>query len=305
MSEKREVKVAGIQLKTVPGKETHGYARKEDIVDNALQVLEQAGKEGVQIALLGELFFMEYDRFVQRDYDRFHPMFEIAETIPGPTINKISEIAKQYKMYIIAPIFEKAGPGVFYNSAPVIDPEGNVIGVSRKRHLPAVRSLEKLYFRPGIDFPVYTASWGKFGIGVCFDRRFPETARILALNGAEIYFNPIAGGPHITDAKRRGGIDTYEIIARMRAIDNAMYAVFVNRIGQEGEIQCFGDSIIIDPSGKIIASGEKFEEGKAVKNEVVSAVIDLENVNKSRIESGVFRDRRPEIYGRLVEMNLF
>jgi predicted amidohydrolase len=284
MSQKREVKVAGIQLKCVVGK-------KEEMVDNAIGVLEKAGEEDIQIALLGELFFMEYDRFLQREFEKYQPMFEIAEPIPGPTINKICQIASKHKMYIIAPIFEKAGPGVYYNSAAVIDSEGKVIGVSRKRHIPAVQSLEKLYFRPGSEFPVYSAPFGKFGVGICFDRRFPETARILALNGAEIYFNPVAAGGYVKE--------TYEMIARMRAIDNGMFSVFVNRAGYEGNTYFFGDSIICDPWGKIIASaGEK-------ENEIVSAIINLEDVDKARIESGVFRDLRPDIYHRITEPTIF
>ena len=284
MSQKREVKVAGIQLKCVVGK-------KEEMVDNAIGVLEKAGEEDIQIALLGELFFMEYDRFLQREFEKYQPMFEIAEPIPGPTINKICQIASKHKMYIIAPIFEKAGPGVYYNSAAVIDSEGKVIGVSRKRHIPAVQSLEKLYFRPGSEFPVYSAPFGKFGVGICFDRRFPETARILALNGAEIYFNPVAAGGYVKE--------TYEMIARMRAIDNAMFSVFVNRAGYEGNTYFFGDSIICDPWGKIIASaGEK-------ENEIVSAIINLEDVDRARVESGVFRDLRPDIYHRITEPTIF
>jgi len=282
--QKREIKVAGIQLKCIVG-------TKEEIVDNALGILEKAGKEDVQICLLGELFSMEYDRFLQREFEHYKPMFEIAEPIPGPTINKVSEIAKKYRMYVIAPIFEKAGPGIYYNSAAIIDSEGNVIGVTRKRHIPAVQSLEKLYFRPGSEFSVYTAPFGKFGVGICFDRRFPETARILALNGAEIYFNPVAAGGYVKE--------TYELIARMRAIDNAMFSVFVNRVGDEGKTHFFGDSIICDPWGKIIASGEERE------NEVVSAVVNLEHVDSARIESGVFRDLRPELYHRLTEQRVF
>ena len=284
MSKKREVKVAGIQQKCIVG-------TKKKIVDNALRVLEKAGKEDVQIALMGELFFMEYERFLQRGFDKYKPMFEIAEPIPGPTINKISKIAKKYKMYVIAPIYEKAGPGVYYNSAAVIDSAGRVIGVTRKRHLPAVQSLEKLYFRPGYEFPVYEAPFGKFGVGICFDRRFPETARILALNGAEIYFNPVAAGGYVKE--------TYELIARMRGIDNGMFSIFVNRVGDEGKTHFFGDSIICDPWGKIIASAEEKE------NEVVSAVINLEDVDSARIDSGVFRDRRPDIYDRITEQALF
>ena len=281
---KREVKVAAIQSKAF-------YGTKDEIVDNTLAVLEQAGKDGAQICCLGELFFMEYDRFLQREFEHYKPTHDIAEPIPGPTIDKVVEIAKKYNMYVIAPIFEKAFTGIYYNSAPVIDPEGNIMGVSRKRHIPAVQSLEKLYFRPADGWEVYDAPWGKFAIGICFDRRFPETARILALNGCELYFNPVAAGGYVKE--------TYELIARMRAIDNAMYSVFVNRCGDEGDTHFFGDSIICDPWGKIIASGEEEE------NVVVSEVIDLENVDNARIDSGVFRDRRPELYGRITELQLF
>ena len=284
MTQKREVKVAGIQQRCIVGK-------KEEIVESALSVLEEAGKQDVQIALMGELFFMEYDRFLQREFENYKPTHEIAEPIPGPTIDKVCRIAKKYKMWVIAPIYEKAGPGIFYNSAPVIDADGNIVGVSRKRHLPAVQSLEKLYFRPGYDFEVYEAPFAKFGIGICFDRRFPETSRILALNGAEIYFNPVAAGGYVKE--------TYELIARMRAIDNGMFSVFVNRAGDEGKTHFFGDSIICDPWGKIIASAEEEE------NVVVSSVIDLNDVDSARIDSGVFRDRRPELYGRITEQALF
>ena len=284
MSEKREVKLAGIQLKCIVG-------TKKEIVDNALGVLEKAGKEDVQVALLPELFFMQYDRILNRDFEVVLPGFEIAEPIPGPTINQVSQTAKKYKMYVIAPIFEKAGPGVYYNSAAIIDSDGNVLGTTRKVHIPAIRGLEKLYFRPGSDFPVYTAPFGKFGVGICYDRRFPETARILALNGAEIYFGPHAAPGYVKE--------TYELMARMRAVDNGMFTVFANRVGHEGEHYFFGDTIICDPWGKIIASGEEKE------NEVVSATIDLEDVDRSRYETGLWRDLRPDMYHRITERTIF
>lgn len=281
---KREVKVAAIQSKAF-------YGTRDDIVDNSLALLEEAGRDGVEICCLGELFNMEYDRFLQRGFENYKPLHTFAESIPGPTTDKVAEICKKYNMYVIAPIYENAGSGIYYNSAPVIDPEGNLMGVTRKRHIPAVQSLEKLYFRPGHEWDVYEAPFGKFAVGICYDRRFPETARTLALNGCELYFNPIAGAGYVKE--------TYELIARMRAIDNAMYSVFVNRCGDEGDSHFFGDCVVCDPWGKIVATGEEAE------NIVVSQVIDLENVNSARIDSGVFRDRRPELYDRMTEHSLF
>ena len=281
---KREVRVAAIQSKAF-------YGTRDELVDNSLALVEEAGRDGVDICCLGELFSMEYDRFLQRDFKHYKPTHEFAESIPGPTTDKVTEICRKYSMYVIAPIFEKAHTGIYYTSAPVIDPDGNLMGVSRKRHIPAVQSLEKLYFRPADGWDVYEAPFGKFGVGICFDRRFPETARILALNGCEIYFNPVAAGGYVKE--------TYELIARMRAIDNAMYTVFVNRCGDEGDTHFFGDSIICDPWGKIVATGEEAE------NIVVTHVIDLENVDSARIDSGIFRDRRPDLYGRITEHGLF
>lgn len=277
---KREVKVAAIQSKAFNG-------TKDDIVGNSLALLEEAGRDGVEICCLGELFNMEYNRFLQGDSENQKPMHEFAESIPGPTTDKVAEICKKYKMYVIAPIFENAGDGIYYNSASVIDPDGKLMGVTRKRHISSVQPHEKVNFKSSDDWDVYEAPFGKFAVGISSDNNYPETVRTLALNGCELYFNPVA----------ESGCEkeTYEVTTRMRAIDNAMYAVFINRCGDEGDTHFIGESVVCDPWGKIVATGNETE------NAVVSHVIDLENVNSGRIDSGVFRDRRTELYGRIAE----
>lgn len=272
----RELKVAGVQMKCT------FLEPKEEKVKRALTLTEEAAKDGARIILLPELFNMDYEPFCRR---KDPTVFEYAEPVPGPTTNKIADITRRYGIYVIAPIFEKAGPGLYYNTAPVIGPTG-VVGRYRKTHIPAIKSLEKLYFRAGSEFPVFRTEFANFGITICYDRRFPETWRILSLKGAEIIFHPSA-----TEvlAKKIWGF-----VYRTRALDNGVFAVITNRVGKEGDLEFFGNSIIVNPYGKIIANAREKEDA------ILSAILNLDDVDGARLKSPWLRDFRPEIYQRLV-----
>lgn len=280
----REVKVAGIQMSCVIG-------NKEKNVKKALNLIEKAARDGCKIVSLVELFNTEYVCFTKRDPKNF----DYAEPIPGPTTDKISEKAREYGIYIIAPIFEEAGPRLYYNTAPLIGPTGEIVGIYRKTHIPAPvaawMGMEKLYFRPGSEFPVFKTEFGKLGIVICYDRYFPETWRILAFKGAEIIFNPAC-----MSVKSRGrkytAPELWEMFSAVRAFENGVFVVAINRVGKEEGRQHFGTSLIASPSGEILNKAGESEET------VVSATLNLEEVHRG---ASFFRDVRPEIYGRLTQ----
>lgn len=263
---------------------------KNENTDRAIEMIDEAAERGAKIICLPELFNMGYLSFRRpgSDYSSDLDVFSLAESIPGPTTTRIAERAREYGVYVIAPIFEKAAPGVYYNAASVIDPQGRIVGKYRKTHVPAIRSLEKLYFRPGSDYPVFRTDFGVFGILICYDRNFAENWRILALGGAEVVFLPTA-------ADMPSGEDDvgWEMMLRVRAYENRIFVVGVNRTGREddGKIasEFFGRSIIVDPRGNVLAKAGKDET-------IISATIDLDDVDRARTEMALFRDLRPELY---------
>ena len=283
----RLVKIAGIQMKNEIG-------NKEKNINKAVCMIDKAAKNGSQIIGLQELFNTEYVCFCKKDPRTLN----CAESIPGPTIDRIAEKAKEYGIYIIAPIFEKAAPGLYYNTAALIGPDGSVIGKQRKTHIPAalprdikkdMGSLEKLYFRPGNEFHVFKTKLCNIGIIICADGRYPETFRILALEGAEIIFRPSAIS--VSDiSKQHNAAERWTMMNITRADDNGVFVVGINRVGVEERCQYYGTTLIISPYGEILAKGGEKED------EVVSAIIDLNQVGR---DGRIFRDYRPELYHRL------
>lgn len=274
---KREVKVAGIQMHC---KENS----KEYNLKKALKYIDQAANDGAKIICLQESFNTEWSCYKP---ERFPAAFEYGEPIPGPTINKISEKAMQYCVYIIAPILEKTISGVYYNTATLIGPNGEIIGKHRKMHIGSGGS-EKLFFTPGSEANVFKTEYGNIGIMTCYDRNFTELWRILALKGAEMIFLPYA----------TWWSDCWEWLNRATAFQNIVFAIHVNRVGKEGdskELNFFGRSLIIDPEGEIIAKAGGEDD------EIVAATIDLEDVKRTRINRALYRDRRPELYGRILD----
>ena len=281
----REIKVAAIQMKNITGasmKTEDQVIAKKKKVERALELIEEAAKQDAKILLLGELFEVDYDIFYEKDFDHF----KLAEPIPGPITEAVGKIANKYNVYVIVPMFEKAAPGIYYNSAATIGPDGNVVSNFRKTHVAGVRVLEKLYFRAGQEYKVLTTEfepYAKFGTIICYDRRFSESARMLALQGAEIMFCPAAAPGYA------GGLN-WDIVNQARALDNQMFAVYSNRVGKAFDKTYFGDSLIVNPKGEILTrAGEK-------PDFILSATIDLEEVDAERINRPILRDLRPELY---------
>ena len=271
----KNIKVAAIQMECI----TNDKAAN---VSKALKLIEKAAKEGSQLILLPEFFTTGYYSFREHNQE----LFQESETIPGPTSHAIGELAKKYGLYIVTPIFEKVGLGRYYNTAPLIGPDGEVLGKYSKTHIPA---REKYYFRPGSEFPVFKTKIGNIGIIICYDRKFPETFRIVTLNGAEIILVPSSLFPR----PKATVSEDWEYIARTRALENGVFAVFVNEAGEEQGMEYFGHSLIINPKGDVLARAG-FDEC------IITATINLEEVELLK-KRRYLQDRRPEIYSKLID----
>jgi len=272
------VKVAAVQM--------HCVADDRDAnVEKALRLIEEAAKDGARVLVLPELFTTGYYCFRERNPE----LFKQAEPIPGPTTRAVGEVAKEHGLYVVAPVFERAGPGLYYNTAPLIGPDGEVIGKYSKTHIPP-RPEEKYYFKPGSRFPVFRTEAGNIGMVICYDREFPEPFRIVALNGAELVLVPTVIFPR----PKAVVPESWDLVNRTRAFDNGVYAVFVNRAGEEDGMEYFGHSLIINPRGEVLAEAG-FDEC------VITATIDLEGAEVWRRRRAYERERRPEIYSKIVE----
>ena len=262
---------------------------KEAMVQKHIPLVEEAGKKGVQILCLQEIFHGPY--FCAEQDIKW---YGTAETVPGPLTERFSEYAKKYKMVIILPVYEKTLDGVYYNTAAVIDADGSYLGKFQKIHIPHTWPgfWEKFYFKPGsLGFPVFRTAYAKVGIYICYDRHFPECARILALSGAEILFNPSA----TTKGKSQY---LWELEQPAQAVANGVFIGANNRIGVEkpwefGEF--YGTSYFVDPKGQFLVKGSDN------RDEVVIADLDLEMIREVRDGWQFFRDRRPEMYDEIVD----
>lgn len=264
---------------------------KQYMINKHLKMIENAGKQGVQILSLQELFYGPY--FCAEQKTRWYDM---VEKIPdGSTTKLMQDLAKKHSMVLIVPIYEEEMTGLYYNTAAVIDADGKYLGKYRKHHLPHVAPgfWEKFYFRPGnLGYPVFDTAYGKVGVYICYDRHFPEGARILGLNGAEIVFNPSATVAGLSEY-------LWELEQPAHAVANGYYVGAINRVGHEkpwniGEF--YGKSYFCNPRGKIIAQGSRD------KDELIVADLDLDMIREVRNTWQFYRDRRPESYGELVKL---
>jgi len=283
----RIVKSGLIQM-SIPMSEGDGTIDeiKEAAVQKHIPFIEDAGKQGVQILCLQEIFNTPY--FCPGQDAKWYAS---AEPIPGPTIERMQEYAKKYQMVMVVPIYEKEQPGVLYNSAAVIDADGKYLGKYRKNHIPHTSGFwEKFFFRPGnLGYPVFETAYAKVGVYICYDRHFPEGARALGLNGAEIVYNPSA---------TVAGLSQYlwKLEQPAHAVANGYFMGCINRVGSEkpwnvGEF--YGNSYFVDPRGQMVT------EASQDKDELVVAEIDLDMIEEVRSTWQFFRDRRPESYDEL------
>jgi agmatine deiminase len=251
------------------------------------QKIIQAAERGAQIVCLQELYRTRY--FPQQENIDAAPL---AETIPGPSTQAFSVLAKKYGIVIIAPLFEKNANGKFYNTAAVIGSDGEILGTYRKVHIPYDPYFyEKDYFAPGEDaYRVYDTSFAKIGVLICYDQWFPEPARINALAGAEIIFYPTAIG-YVKGYTSEDGDwhDAWRTVQRAHAIANGVHVAAVNRVGEEGELEFWGGSFVCDSFGKVIAEASAEEE-------ILMAKVDLSKNERIQEGWGFLRNRRPDTY---------
>jgi N-carbamoylputrescine amidase len=289
----RVVRCSLIQTKNelAPAAESGGpslSAIKQAMVEKHAALVRRAAADGAQIVCLQEMSNGPY--FCAEQTDRWQGF---AEAIPeGPTMQQMMAIAKEVRVAIILPIAEAAADGALYNSAAVIGSDGALVGVYRKMHIPhgPPGFWEKHYFRPGdLGFPVFDLGFCRIGVYLCYDRHFPEGARVMGLRGAEILFNPSAviAGP---------GEAIWKIEQPALAIANGYFVGAVNRVGTEAPWkigQFFGQSYFCDPRGGILAEGSRENE------EIVTADLDLDQIAEVRKGWQFNRDRRPDAYGEL------
>ena len=266
-------------------------------VARAEALVHQAADEGAQIILLQELFETPYFCIDEQDkhFDLAHPIDE------QPTIRRMQKIAKERKLVLPVSFFERAGLA-HYNAVAIIDADGSIVGHYRKSHIPDSPAYEeKFYFSPGdTGFRAVDTRYARIGVGICWDQWFPEAARAMVLKGADILLYPTAIGSEIQtpdlDSK-----DHWQTVMRGHAAANVVPVIASNRIGKESsdavELEFYGSSFITDHTGAIVKSADRKTEC------VLSATIDLEEVRSYRRSWGVFRDRRPDLYGSLLTLD--
>lgn len=286
----RNVKVGLIQVGCPPI--TEGPNMVPDVMkameEKHLPFIEEAGKAGVNILGLQEIFNTPYFCPAQE------PVWcDSAEEVPGPTTDRMAEYAKKYNMVIVVPVYEKTLPGVYYNTAAVIDADGTYLGKYRKNHIPQTNGFwEKYYFKPGnLGYPVFNTKFGKVGVYICYDRHFPEGARLLGLNGAEIVFNPSA---------TVAGLSQYlwKLEQPAHAVANGYFMAASNRVGTEAPWNIgkfYGNSYICNPRGEMLKVASEDND------ELIIADCDLDMIEEVRRTWQFYRDRRPETYGAMVE----
>jgi len=258
-------------------------------LDKHISLIEDSARQGVQMLCMQEVFNTPY--FCAEQKTRW---YDAVEKVPdGPTVKLMQEIAKQHGMVIVVPIYEEEITGVYYNTAAVIDADGKYLGKYRKNHIPHVAPgfWEKFYFKPGnLGYPTFETAFARIGVYICYDRHFPEGARALGLNGAELVFNPSATVAGLSEY-------LWKLEQPAHAAANGYFIGAINRVGHEqpwdiGEF--YGQSYFCDPRGQIIAQAPRYQDA------IVVADINFDIIREVRNTWQFFRDRRPETYGALV-----
>jgi N-carbamoylputrescine amidase len=286
----RIVRCSLIQATNILGPEHPLAEIKDRMIEKHLGYIQQAANAGSRLTCLQEIFYGPY--FCAEQQTRW---YDSTEEVPnGPTTRLMQDMARKHKMALIVPIYEREQEGVYYNTAAVIGETGDYLGKYRKNHIPQANPgfWEKFYFRPGnLGYPVFDLGFAKIGVYICYDRHFPEGARALGLNGAEIVFNPSATVAGLSEY-------LWKLEQPAHAVANGYFVGAINRVGTEapwniGEF--YGQSYFCDPRGQFIAQASRD------KDEVVTADLDLDMISQVRRTWQFFRDRRPDTYGDLVK----
>jgi N-carbamoylputrescine amidase len=293
-------KIGLIQMAVGPDKESTVAAHEDAI--------REAAGRGAQVICLQELFDAPYFCKVT-DAERFN----LAEPMPGPTVERMQRLAKELEVVIIVPMFEKRGPGVYHNSAAVVDADGTMLGIYRKMHIPDdPLYYEKYYFTPGeiyqhgephqkTGFRTFDTRYGRIGVLICWDQWYPEAARITALMGANVLFYPTAIGWHPAEKEEWAlpQAEAWRTIQRAHSIANGVYVAAANRVGHEPEpgtdgIEFFGHSFISDPFGRMIAEA-------GTDPAILVAEVDPAKIEYTRRNWPFLRDRRIDAYGPILQ----
>jgi N-carbamoylputrescine amidase len=285
----RIIKCGLIQARNIAPVEMPIDEIKKQNIENQMEFVEEAARQGVQMLCFQEIFTTPY--FCAEQQTRW---YEAVENVPnGPTVTLMQEVAREHGMVLIVPVYEEEMSGIYYNTAAVIDADGKYLGKYRKTHIPHVNPgfWEKFYFRPGnLGYPCFDTAFARIGVYICYDRHFPEGARCLGLNGAEIVFNPSATVAGLSEY-------LWKLEQPAHAVANGYFVGAINRVGNEapwniGEF--YGQSYFCDPRGQIIA------EASRDKDELIVADLNMDMIREVRNTWQFFRDRRPDSYGPIV-----
>jgi len=267
----------------------------EENLARAISGVEEAARSGAQVVCLPELFRSQY--FCQREDAA---CFDLAEPVPGPTTEALGRVARSAKTVVVAPVFERRAPGIYHNSAAVIDADGQVVGLYRKMHIPDDPAYyEKFYFTPGdLGFRAFDTQAGRIGTLICWDQWYPEGARLAALEGACILFYPTAIGWHPSEKQAHGAAqhDAWRTVQRGHAIANGLYVAAVNRVGHEVPrgggpgIEFWGASFLCDPHGVVLS------EAATDREQILLGDVDLARLEAIRRNWPFLRDRRIDAY---------
>lgn len=257
------------------------------MVDKHEALARQAAADGAQIVCFQELFHGPYFGIVEDA-----KYYEYAQQVPGPLTERFGALAKELGVVIVLPVYEEEMPGLYYNTAAVLDADGSYLGKYRKHHIPNLdRFWEKFYFRPGnLGYPVFDTAVGKVGVYICYDRHFPEGWRELGLGGAELVFNPSATKPGLSNR-------LWELEQPAAAAANQYFVAANNRIGTESDefgdlaVTFYGTSYFVDPRGNLVG-----DAGSTDTEEIVIRDLDLGLVRAVRNDWQFYRDRRPDSY---------
>lgn len=277
--------------------QSRAFSSKDESLRQHVALIRDAAARGAQIVCLQELFNTPYFCITQDT-----ELFNLAEAVPGPTTDVLAPLAKELGVVIIVPLFEKRGPGLYHNTAAVIDADGTVLGKYRKMHIPQDPGFEeKFYFTPGdLGYRVWDTKFGRIGVLICWDQWYPEAARMTALMGAEILFYPTAIGWLPSEKAVLGTAQhcAWETVQRGHAVANGCFLAAVNRVGTEQQSEFWGQSFVANPYGEIVAKASVTNE------EILIVECDLQAVEDFRRIWPFFRDRRIDTYAPLTKRYL-
>ncbi|WP_408007428.1 nitrilase-related carbon-nitrogen hydrolase [Pseudalkalibacillus sp. A8] len=269
---------------------------KEKSIEKHVKLVREAAEKGAQIICLQEIFYGPY--FCAEQDSKW---YDSAEEIPnGPTTSQFQALALELGVVIILPIYEREGIATYYNTAAVIDADGSYLGKYRKQHIPHVKVgdegcgfWEKYYFKPGnLGYPVFDTAFAKVGVYICYDRHFPEGARLLGLRSAEVVFNPSATVAGLSEY-------LWKLEQPAHAVANGYYLGAINRVGTEGPWnmgEFYGQSYLVDPRGNFVAMGSRDQD------EVIIGEMNKKMIREVRDVWQFYRDRRPETYGEMTSL---